>query len=222
VSVVVLLALALVSFHQVSFWSDHITLWTHVLEVTNDNWVAENNLGTALLKTGRVEEAIPHFRAAMALDPTDPNSTLNIGTYEQMHRNLPAAIELYQRAAGMARNPKIRARAYNNLAYAYKESGDFADARASFQRAVTIDPEFVGAWISLGLVAQNTGNLPLAIRSYSRAMQISPSDFGYLLLAGALEASGEKTQAASVRQKALLLSNNIAAAQRHADKLLAQ
>jgi tetratricopeptide (TPR) repeat protein len=222
VSVVVLLALALVSFHQVSFWSDHITLWTHVLEVTNDNWVAENNLGTALLKTGRVEEAIPHFRAAMALDPTDPNSTLNIGTYEQMHRNLPAAIELYQRAAGMARNPKIRARAYNNLAYAYKESGDFADARASFQRAVTIDPEFVGAWISLGLVAQNTGDLPLAIRSYSRAMQISPSDFGYLLLAGALEASGEKTQAASARQKALLLSSNIAAAQRHADKLLAQ
>ena len=76
----VLLALALVSHRQVGFWNDHITLWTHTLAVTNNNWVAENNLGTALLKMSRLEEAIPHFRAAAALDPTDPNSTLNIGT----------------------------------------------------------------------------------------------------------------------------------------------
>ncbi|MGO9305848.1 MAG: tetratricopeptide repeat protein [Candidatus Korobacteraceae bacterium] len=220
-SVVVLLALALVSHRQVSFWNDHITLWTHVLEVTNDNWVAENNLGTALLKMGRMEDAIPHFRAAVALDPTDPNSTLNIGTYEQSHGNLPAAIELYGKAAGMARNPKVKARAYNNLGYAYKDIGDLADARTSFQRAVAVDPEFVGAWISLGLVAQRMGDLPLAVSSYSSAMQINSSDYGYLLLAGALEASGDRAQAAGARQKAVLLSNNIGAAQRHADKLLA-
>ena len=83
------------------------------------------------------------------------------------------------------------------------------------------DPEFVGAWISLGLVAQRMGDLPLAVSSYSRAMQINASDFGYLLLAGALEASGDPTQAASARQKAFQLSNNIGAAQRRADKLLA-
>ena len=81
------------SHRQVSFWSDHITLWTHALEVTHDNWVAENNLGTALLKLSRVEDAIPHFRRAAALFPEDPNSNLNIGTYEQMHGNLAAAIE---------------------------------------------------------------------------------------------------------------------------------
>jgi len=220
-SVVVLLALALVSYRQVSFWSDHITLWTHVLEVTNNNWVAENNLGTALLKTGRMEEAIPHFRAAAALDPTDPNSTMNIGTYEQAHGNLPVAIQLYKKAAEMARNPKVKARAYNNLAYAYKDIGDLADARTSLQNAVAADPEYVGAWISLGLVAQRAGDLPLAISSYSRAMQIHPSDFGYLLLAGALEASGNQTQAASARQKAALFSDNLITAQHYADKLLA-
>jgi len=219
-SMVVLLSLALVSHRQVGFWNDHITLWTHVLEVTNNNWVGENNLGTALLKTGRMEEAIPHFRAAAALDPTDPNSTMNIGTYEQAHGNLPAAIELYRKAAEMARNPKVKARAYNNLGYAYKDIGDLADARSSLQSAVAVDPEFVGAWISLGLVAQRAGDLPLAISSYSRAIQIHPSDFGYLLLAGALEASGDRTQAASARQKAALLSDNLITAQHYTDKLL--
>ena len=220
-SMVVLLSLALVSHRQVGFWNDHITLWTHVLEVTNNNWVGENNLGTALLKTGRIEEAIPHFRAAAALNPTDPNSTMNIGTYEQAHGNLPAAIELYRKAAEMARNPKVKARAYNNLGYAYKDIGDLADARSSLQSAVAVDPEFVGAWISLGLVAQRAGDLPLAISSYSRATQIHPSDFGYLLLAGALEASGDRSQAASARQKAALLSDDLLTAQHYADKLLA-
>ena len=200
---------------------DSITLWTHVLEVTNNNWVAENNLGTALLKTGRMEEAIPHFRVAAALDPTDPNSTMNIGTYEQAHGNLPAAIALYKKAAEMARNPKVKARAYNNLAYAYKDIGDIAGARTSLQNAVAADPEYVGAWISLGLAAQRAGDLPLAISSYSRAMQIHPSDFGYLLLAGALEASSDRTQAASARQKAALYSDNLINAQHYADKLLA-
>ena len=219
-SMVVLLSLALVSHRQVGFWNDHITLWTHVLEVTNNNWVGENNLGTALLKTGRMEEAIPHFRAAAALNPTDPNSTMNIGTYEQAHGNLPAAIELYRKAAEMARNPKVKARAYNNLGYAYKDIGDLADARSSLQSAVAVDPEFVGAWISLGLVAQRAGDLPLAISSYSRAIQIHPSDFGYLLLAGALEASGDRAQAASARQKAALLSDNLITAQHYTDKLL--
>ncbi|HTV64501.1 MAG TPA: tetratricopeptide repeat protein [Bryocella sp.] len=219
-SVVVLAALAIVSHRQVGFWNDHITLWTHALEVTHNNWVAENNLGTALLKSARVEEAIPHFRAAVALYPADPNSNLNIGTYEQMHGNLPAAIERYKAAAGYARNPKTKARAYNNLGYAYKGIGDLTNARDSFQHAVEADPNYSGAWISLGVVAQRMGDLPLAVKAYSQATQIYPSDFGYVLLAGALEQQGDKAQADAAREKGEHVSRNFGAAQRYANELL--
>ena len=219
-SVLVLLALALVSHRQVGYWNDHITLWTHVLEVTQNNWLAENNLGTALLKMGRPEEAIPHFRAAAALYSDDPNTILNIGTYEQLHGNTAAAIADYKKAAEMARNPRTKGRAYNNLGYAYKDAGNLAGARASLQLAVQADPEFVGAWISLGLMAQKMGDLPSAISAYQRALQIHPSDFGYLLLASALEQNGNKDQANAARQKAALMSDNIMGAQHYADKLL--
>ena len=43
VAVMVLLGLAAVAHRQVDFWDDHITLWTHTLEVTTNNWIAENN-----------------------------------------------------------------------------------------------------------------------------------------------------------------------------------
>ena len=219
-SAIVLLALAVVSHRQVGYWNDHVTLWTHVLEVTDNNWLAENNLGTALLKMGRPEEAIPHFRAAAALYSDDPNTILNIGTYEQLHGNFAAAIADYRKAAEMARNPRTKGRAYNNLGYAYKDAGDLANARASLQLAVQADPEFAGAWISLGLMSQKMGDLPPAIKAYQQALQIHPSDFGYLLLASALEQSGEKDQANEARQKAATISDSIVGAQHYADKLL--
>ena len=219
-SVLVLLALAWVGHRQVGYWNDHVTLWTHVLEVTDNNWLAENNLGTALLKMGRPEEAIVHFRAAAALYSDDPNTILNIGTYDQLHGNIAAAIADYRKAAEMARNPKTKGRAYNNLGYAYQDAGDLASARASLQLAVQADPEYVGAWIGLGLMAQKMGDLPSAIQTYQHALQIHPSDLGYLLLASALEQSGEKDQANEARQKAALISDNILGAQHRADKLL--
>ena len=218
--VVVMAALGLVSHREVGFWNDHITLWTHTLEVTHDNSVAENNLGAALLKSARVEEAIPHFRAAVAINPSDPNSNLNIGTYEQMHGNFPAAIERYRKAANLARNPKTVARAYNNLGYAYKATGDLLSARASFQKAVKAEPDYSGAWISLGIAAQRTGDMALAVNAYSHAVEIYPSDFGYVLLAGALEENGEAAQAQAAREKGERLSKNFGAAERYAHELL--
>ena len=217
---IALLALSLVASRQVSYWNDHITLWTHTLEVTSNNWIAENNLGTTLLKQGRPEEAIPHFRAAVAAYPYDPNADLNLGIYEQMHGDYPGAIEWYQKAANLARNSKVKARAYNNLGFAYKANGDLIDARENLRKAVQIDPEFAGAWIGLGIMAQRTGDLPLAINAYSRGLAVHPTDYGYILLAGALDASGEKGQANAARQKAEALSKNILSAQHHADELL--
>jgi protein O-mannosyl-transferase len=221
-SIAVLLALAIVAHRQVDYWRDYTTLWSHALQVTSGNWQAENNFGMALLRQGRMEEAIPHFRAAAAIDPSDPVSNMNIGAYEQSHGNALVAIEYYKKAVSLARNPKLKAQAYNNLAYAYKDLGDYADARRNLEEAAAVNPEFVGAWISLGLVAQKTGDFSSAIQSYSRALKIEPSDFGYLLLAKALEESGRKEEAQVAVKQARSLSDDFPDAQRKANRLLAQ
>jgi protein O-mannosyl-transferase len=219
-AVTVLLAFSVLAHAQVQLWNDYITLWTHALDVTRNNWVAENNLGTALLKQGHAEEAIPHFRAAYMDYPYDPNCILNLGVYEQIHHRYPAAIDWYKKATEVARNPRTQSRAFNNLGYAYKATGDLINARENLKKAVQIDPEYTGAWVSLGVVAQRTGDLPLAVEAYSRAEQLHPTDYGYLLLAGALEASGQKQEAVVAREKAEVLSSNIRDAQRQADDIL--
>jgi tetratricopeptide (TPR) repeat protein len=222
VSVAILLVLMAITYRQVGYWNDHITLWKHALQVTDGNWLAENNLGTALLKGGDMQAAIPHFRAAAAINPTDPNVNLNIGTYEQSRGNLPGAIERYKAAVRMARNSKLEARAYNNLGYAYRELGDYPDALESFQQAVKSNPEFADYWLSLGVTEQKSGDPAKAVAAYSQAMQIRPSDFGYLLLARALKETGQSLPAQEATRKAELLSQDIGLARRTADRLLAQ
>ena len=221
-SIAVLVALMLVTHRQINFWSNHVTLWTHTLQVTRDNWQAENNLGMALLRRGQMDAAISHFRAAAAIDPSDPVSNMNIGIYEQSRGNAPLAIEQYKKTIKLSRNPKLKAEAYNNLGYAYKDIGDLDDARQNLQMAVNTNPEYVGAWISLGLVAQKLGDLNLAIQAYSRAMKIEPSGFGYLLLARALELSGRKAEADAATQQARIAAENFRDAQREANGLLSQ
>ena len=221
-SVAVLLVLAFVAHQQIGYWEDNVTLWTRALQVTRSNWVAEDNLGGALMEEGKLDAAIPHFRAAAAIYPGDPVSHLDIGFYEQQHKNWPQAIEQYQQVLNVTPSPKLRAEAYNNLALIDRDLGDYAAARDNFQQAVNISPRYISAWIGLALAAQKTGDLSAAVQAYSRALEIQPSDFGYLLLARALEQSGRKDEAEAATLRARRLSENFAATQRTADRLLAE
>ena len=104
----------------------------------------------------------------------------------------------------------------------YRELGELPHARDSFEAAVALDPQYVKAWIGLGLVDQKSGNLGPAIQAYSQAMKLQPSDWGYLLLARALEQSGDNNAALSAIQQARSMTRNFENAQRGADRLLAQ
>jgi len=217
-----LLALALVAHRQIGYWEDNLTLWSHALQVTTGNWLAEDNLGGALMDDGKLEEAVPHFRNAAAIYAGDPVSHLNIGFYEQQHKNFPPAIEQYKEVLSITPSPKLRAEAFNNLALIDRELGDCAGARDNFQRAVDVSPSYAGAWIGLGLAAQKCGDLSLAVQAYSHAAQVQPAGLGYVLLARALEQSGRKEEAKEATQQARRLSENFLQAQRTADRLLAE
>ena len=60
------------------------------------------------------------------------------------------------------------------------------------------------------------------MQSYTRAIEIAPSDVGYVLLARVLEQSGQHQQAESVLRAAKASSRNFEEARRAADHLLAR
>ncbi len=226
-SVAVLLLLGALTYRQVGFWSDNLTLWSHALEVTHGNYFAENIVGSMLMDRGQADAALPHLEAATEMNPSDPSAYMSIGAYDQQHGKPQQAIEQYQKTIALTdgavqRNLWLRSTTFARMGSAYRQLGDFAQARQSFREALEINPGDGQLWLALGIVTQLSGDPSGAIPAYSQGVKLQPSDVGYLLLARALQQTGQKSQAQSAEAEAQRLSRDLAAAQRSVDGIFAQ
>ena len=74
--------------------------------------------------------------------------------------------------------------------------------------------------VGLGLIAQENGDLVEAIRQYSRAAAVQPTDVGYLLLARALQLEGHADEANAISESVARSSPDFSKAQKTAESLL--
>lgn len=149
VSVIALAALTLVTYRQIGYWQDNVTLWAHSAEVTEGNWKAEYLLGGALVQGGHVEDAIPHFRRAAEIEPDDPFVNVSIAAYAQIHGNLQVALEYYNKALGESWNAEQSTKILRNMAAIYQQLGDPAKAEACLTKQQTLPKPAVnwqGSW----------------------------------------------------------------------------
>jgi tetratricopeptide (TPR) repeat protein len=215
-----LLALGILTYRQVGYWHDTESFWSRTLALTEDNYVAEVNLGDFLLGQGRTEEAATQFRAALAIKPDGLNANLDLGAYEDSRGNLPAAIERYQWVARHAADVDMQATAYSSLGFAYRGMGQPMKAKQYFEKALQLAPDRARAMAGLGLIAQQSGDLAEAIRQYARAIAAQPTDVDYLLLAQALQAGGHAGEAKAILESVARSSPNLPAARKEAEALL--
>src|SRR5204863_9777392 len=73
---------AVLTVRQLPFWKDEIVLWTRAIQVTQNNFAAENRLGRAYFTTERYAESVPHFREVNRIQPR----------YEEAYVNLAVAL----------------------------------------------------------------------------------------------------------------------------------
>jgi protein O-mannosyl-transferase len=216
---VVLCILSIVSYRQIGYWKDSISLWSHTLDVTQNNFAAENGLGGALIQAERPDEAFLHFQRAAAIAPNDPLSHADMGTYLHQNGRLPEAIQQYETAVKLTSNPGLLANTYTNLGSAYRQTGDYARAQQSFTRALQLDPTRFNVWLQLGKLASDEGQFDSAIQDYSRSIELQPTAEGYLQLSRVLDLAGHHPEAARARDEGLKLSNDRAAAEQAARAL---
>ncbi len=218
----VLCALGVVAHIQLGYWGDNVTLWSHTVEVTGQNFVAQDNLGGALLLRGNLDEAMPHFRMAAQINPQDPLSALNIANYELQQGRVQPAIDLFQQVLRVTANAGLQSNALTGMGWAYRHEGKDHEAEQSYQEALRLVPENARAWMGSGLVAEKSGDLGRAASCFSRAAEIQPTDVSYLLLAQALEKTGQLAEARSALQTAQKISADWGAAQQETERLLSQ
>jgi Flp pilus assembly protein TadD len=219
-AVLILATLGVLSRRQLSYWYDSETLWRHTLSVTERNYMAHGGLARALANEGRTEAAIVEFNAAESLHAYSFSDMVVLGVYEQTHGQAQDAISQYGRALGAAPDSNSRAVALSCLGSAYMQVGDFKRAEMNYASALQQNSDSVAALMGSGLLAEREGDFALAVARISHAVELEPSDVGYLLLRQALRRAGRLEEADDAGGHAQRISHNFAQAQQSAAQVL--
>jgi protein O-mannosyl-transferase len=218
----IVLALSVATRRQLDYWSTNYELWSHAVAVTDRNFIAQDNLGGALLLLGKSDDAYAHFQAAAEINPQDPMSRSNLGAYFQEHGQLDKAITQYKRVIDLTSDPGLLSTTYANLGSAYRTLGDDEQARQDYDRALSLNPGQSNAYLGLGQLSEKQNKVDEAVTDYSRALELRPTAGGFLILGHALEGAGRPADALAAYQQALKLSPDMTEAQHAVDALAAK
>jgi tetratricopeptide (TPR) repeat protein len=200
-------------------WEEAVRFLTVAAALRPDSPGCHLNLGNALAKRGRTDEAVACYQKAIALD----------SNYAQAHLNLVSLrINLGQFAEAIAGCRQTLARApkapwaHQQLGMALDANGQSAEAIASYRQALELDPRYVLAHFSLGNALQGQGRLDEAIPSYQRALELDPKlAVAHLNLGVALGGKGRADEALACFRRALDLDPRLAEAHANQGSVLA-
>jgi tetratricopeptide (TPR) repeat protein len=139
--------------------------------------------GVMAESAGRIEEAMSHYREALADDPNLAKANVNLGTLLARQGNLTEALPFLE--AGARLDPGSGT-ALQNLGQAYQVLGRPADALAQFEKAVLAQPELVSARESLAYLRYESGDIKGARQNLQTILLQAPKGTPPALRAGTL------------------------------------
>jgi tetratricopeptide (TPR) repeat protein len=178
-----------------------------------------NNLSNALVKQGRVNDAIESLQQALKLQADYGAAHYNLGNLyvatgkiEEGVFHLKEAIRLYPRFA----------EAHSNLGTTLAQRGDLQAAIEEFRRALEINPAAGGVHINLGVALANQGNLAAAADSFERELALHPeSAQAHYYLGNVMAAAGRFEEAIEHFRQVLRIEPEFADARRSLARALA-
>jgi tetratricopeptide (TPR) repeat protein len=164
------------------------------------------DLAFAYSQTGDINEAIKEYKAALALDPQNPNVMLELGSAYRRVKMFAEARELYEKL--IASDPS-NARAYGNLGNVFLDEGNIDAAVANYEKmaARTGDKEAAAKnFLNAGFKLAERGSHEKALVLYRRALEITPeSALVYTDIGWSMLGMGNTQEAIKAFEKALKL-----------------
>ncbi len=159
------------SWYQVRYWQNSVTLFQRAVVVDQDNPVAYDLLGQALTSAERWPEADLAFTRALELNPRFGQALVNWGNaLHEQGRNLEA--ESVYRQAMQPETKEIGA--FVALAAMFKQEQRLDDAEKILRQALQFAPDNSGINYNLGTVLLSKGLVQASITPLKQAMQARP------------------------------------------------
>ena len=201
IMVLVVAGLGTGTYLRNGIWTDDAVLWADCAAKAPHNFRAFYNLGEALGKQGKHEQAVTAYQEALTLNPRYIRSYLNLGkTLVDADRN-EDAVTVYRR--GLEVNPEY-VKIINNLGSVLATMGRTEEAVSLYRRAIEIDPTFADSWYNQGNACADSGQLEESIPLYHKAIEVNPSyTEAYFNLANSFFKLGRKTEAIPLYEKTI-------------------
>jgi tetratricopeptide (TPR) repeat protein len=150
--------------------AEAVTAFQSAIAIRRDT-SALHNLGVALAKLGRLDEAVASFRETLDSDAAALTTHKNLGLALYQLGKLDEAVVHYQQAA---RLEPASATNHFDLGRLLFDARRFEEAAASFRECVSIDPQLWTAHYELGRCLVRLGKKEEAVGCYEDALQLKP------------------------------------------------
>jgi tetratricopeptide (TPR) repeat protein len=167
-STLTLSCLFMVTWTQVGYWQNSITLFDRSLKVTKNNYVAFKQRGDAYATLGNYKQAIADFDQAIALTPIYGLAYMGRANAEYELRNDEKAISDYTKAIEIM--PKYTT-VYYYRGNAYADLGQYKKAIDDYSRSIQLEP-FAEVHGHRGYVYAALGQYKQAIEDFDRTIQL--------------------------------------------------
>ncbi len=169
ISVGVMVVLSAFTRAQTQYWHDSISLFSHALRVTKNNYVAHLNLAVALESRGDYESARYHYEQALRLQPDWVHALYNYAVLHGRLGNKRSAMALYRK---VVRIQPDHALAHYNIGVMYDEEGNIEAAIREYRKAIQYAPAFAPAHVNLAVDLYERGKYQEAWRHVQEAQAL--------------------------------------------------
>jgi Tfp pilus assembly protein PilF len=154
-----LVAMAIMTRTQITYWRDTPTLFKHAITVTRNNYTMQNNYGEYLCGQGRCEEGIGHFMKALSIWPEYPRAWMNLCPSLLVLNKFDDAINCYKMALRTRNDWSDIYKIYQGLGWAYEQKGELGQAEAYYREALKVKPDYAPARDGLASVLVKQGKM---------------------------------------------------------------
>ena len=201
-------SLAFLTWRQSGVYRDELTLYRFTLEKNPACWIAHNNWGLALDRAGQTQEAIAHFRKALALKSDYAEAHNNWGLALNKAGRPEEAVEHFRQALNLS--PDYY-RAQNNWGVALDKLGRSREAIEHYKQALAQMPDNPEFYNNLATSLIQLGEPLEAIKQCEHALAINPDDAKtHNNLGSALLNAGQIQEAIEHYEQALRLNPDYA------------
>jgi protein O-mannosyl-transferase len=166
--------LMIISWNQVRYWRNSLSLYHQTLKATTRNHVAHNNLGNIFMENGQLEQASHHFQEAIQIKPSYSEAQINLANTLIHQGKHQEAIEKYKKLS--VRYPQ-NALIFNNLGAALFKTGRVNEAIPYYTLAIQLNPNYAEAYNNLGVALWRNNRKSKALVMFQKALAIRP-DYG--------------------------------------------